>query len=73
MTQYTISVQEKWGFYKMIINIGSQPQVHYNHLTIDEVIRFIQSHQELLTVETDKKDTYDKLQNKFDYNVLLQS
>jgi hypothetical protein len=68
-----IFVQEQWKNCKMTIKIGNQPTVTYNNIKIDEVVRFVTSHQELLLVSTDSNKLYKILEEKINcYNVELQ-
>jgi len=73
MTNTTIGVYEQWDNCKMVVKIGNQPSATYNNLKLDEMVRFISSHQELLTVFTNSTKIYDILKSKVDYyNVELQ-
>ncbi len=73
MTNTVISVYEQYNNCKMVIKIGSQPYVTYNNICLDNVIKFILSHQELLLVVTNSKKIYDILSDRINvFNIELQ-
>lgn len=72
MSQYIITVYTHYGQPKMITQIGKQPKVFYNSLSIDEILTFIESHNELITVVA-SSDLYDTIKNRLEkyYNFEL--
>ena len=72
MTQHIINIYEQWTKFKIIVKIGKQPQVNYNNLSLDEVIRFVTSHNEFVIINTNSDIMYQELFNKLDsYNFEL--
>lgn len=69
----TISVYEQYNNCRMIIKIGNQPNVIYNNITYDGVLKFILSHNELILVSTNSTKIYNFLSDKINfYNFELQ-
>jgi len=58
---------------QMIIKIGNQPNVTYNNITLEEALKFILSHNELISVITSSQKIHKFLVDKIDfYNIELQ-
>lgn len=72
MTQYIISVYSQWKNFKMVVNIGNQPTVSYSHLSFSQVLKFIKSHNEFISVKAIDKEIRDELiKNIKDNNIMI--
>ena len=57
MSTYNINIYPNGKNFKLVVKISRQPTVVYNELTLDEIIKFINSHNEFINVNAyvDKK------------------
>lgn len=73
MVYHNISIYPQWTFYKIVSQIGNQPQVCYNNMSIVQVIKFIQSFNEIINVTVYNNTAYDEMtKNIKNDNIILQ-
>ncbi len=73
MVYHNISIYPQWTFYKMVSQIGNQPQVCYNNMSIVQMIKFIQSFNEIINVTVYNNTAYDEMtKNIKNDNIILQ-